>query len=87
MPARSMEVAQLPQRRSILDAVEEPAPAPATNPIAENQGTRRFIENAVRRILAGDREFEHYRASSSLVQQEGLLDYLIAAEDEPHALR
>ncbi|HEX4795086.1 MAG TPA: hypothetical protein VH370_14930 [Humisphaera sp.] len=80
-----MEVAQLPQRRSILDAIEEPAPAPAARPSADDRHRTQFVESAVRRILAGDLEFERYRSSSSLVQQDGLLDYLIAAEDEPHS--
>jgi hypothetical protein len=43
-----------------------------------------MIREAVRRLLEGDAEFEHYRSNTSLIRSHGLLDFLFAAEDDPH---
>ena len=76
-----MEVAQLSQPRSILDPPDAPAaPAEAAAPIV----TSSRYDAAIKQLLESDAEFRHFRASSSLQKQTGLVDFLIATDDEPH---
>ncbi len=77
-----MDAAQFTVSRPILDGIDEPAaPTEVIVPPAHHE---LMVRDAVRKVLEGDREFEHYRSSNSLVKSQGLLDFLFAAEDEIH---
>ena len=76
-----MEVAQLSHPRSILDPPDAPAaPAPVAAPVV----TSSRFDAAIKQLLESDSEFRHFRASSSLQKPTGLVDFLIATDDEPH---
>jgi len=80
-----MDAAQLMPTQPLLeghDAQDQTENEPIINvPTAHHDA---MIRDAVRRLLEGDAEFEHYRSSNSLIRAHGLLDFVFAAEEEPH---
>jgi hypothetical protein len=78
-----MEVAQLSHPRSILDPPDAPtAPAEVVAPLAPISP----FNSALRQLLESNPEFCRYRerGSTSLQKPTGLVDFLIAGDDEPH---
>src|SRR5688572_14986674 len=63
------------------------APVDATSP-SESPGrsgpSSRMVQAVVRGAFEGDAEFDRYSYNTSETNPTGLLDYLFAAEDEPH---